>query len=208
MASTWNRLRYDLYAPIYDSVARGFRPQRRRAAELAALQPREEVLLLGAGTGLDLEVLPRHAGVTAVDLSGAMIRRLRRRAEAMGRPVEAHVMNAEALDLPRARFDCVLMNLVLAVVDDPVACAREAARVVKPEGRVVVFDKFLPEGARPSAPRRAANAVARLLATDINRQARPLLGQAGLRVIHDEPARFGGLFRIIVARPGFDEARR
>src|SRR6056297_825915 len=146
---SWNRRRYDLYAPVYDLVAGGFLSQRRRVVDLAALQPREEVLLLGAGTGLDLEVLPGHVGVTAVDLSPAMIRRLRARAESLGRPVEARVMSADSLDFPRGRFDCVLMNLVLAVVDDPEACAREAARVLHPDGRLVVFDKFLPEGRRP-----------------------------------------------------------
>ena len=202
MGGSWNRRRYDLYAPVYDAVARGFLAQRRRVVELAALKPREEVLLLGAGTGLDLEVLPGHVGVTAVDLSPAMIRRLRERAERLGRPVEARVMSAESLDFPRGRFHCVVMNLVLAVVDDPEACAREAARVLHPEGRVVVFDKFLPDGGRPSLLRRAVNGVSRLVATDINRQARPLLEQAGLRVMRDEPALLGGLFRILVARPG------
>ncbi|MGD8710854.1 MAG: SAM-dependent methyltransferase, partial [Ectothiorhodospiraceae bacterium] len=92
------------------------------------------------------------------------------------------------------------LNLILAVVPDPVAAIREAARVLSPEGRMVVFDKFLPDGARPSLIRRGANGISRIVATDINRQLGPLLELAGLERVKDEPAGFGGLFRIAVLR--------
>jgi hypothetical protein len=54
------------------------------------------------------------------------------------------------------------------------------------------------DGAAPSALRRAAAAVARLLATDLDRQLGPLLRAAGLREVAREAVGLGGAF--VVAR--------
>jgi hypothetical protein len=65
---------------------------------------------------------------------------------------------------------------------------------------VAVFDKFLPDGERPSLGRRLASAVARVVATDLTRQLGPLLDSAGLVLQRREPALFGGLFEVALAR--------
>ncbi|GAB1341685.1 class I SAM-dependent methyltransferase [Gemmatimonas sp.] len=198
----WNRLRYTLYAPIYDPAVAHlplFRRGRRRSLELAALRPGERVLLVASGTGLDLEFLPNGVEALATDITPAMVARLALRAEALRRSgrnlhVRAEVMDAGSLALPDASIDCVVLHLALAVVPDPVAAIREAARVLRPGGRVAVFDKFLPDGERPSLGRRVAAAVARVIATDLNRQLGPLLATAGLREVAREPVGLGGAF--------------
>jgi phosphatidylethanolamine/phosphatidyl-N-methylethanolamine N-methyltransferase len=146
----WNRWRYTAYAPFYDTLVRPFQEARRRAIEQLALQAGEQVLIIGAGTGLDLLFLPATIAVTAIDITPAMVKRTADRGRGFGRGLNTAVMNAEALGFPSATFDCVLLHLILAVVPDPVACAREAARVLKIGGRVSVFDKFLSDEATPS----------------------------------------------------------
>lgn len=196
--NAWNRLRYTLWAPLYDFVAR-FGRQRRRSIALLGLQPGERVLLIGAGTGADLPLIPAGVEALATDLTPAMLDRARPRV----RPgIELRVMDGQALDLPSESFDAVILHLILAVIPDPAACLREAARVLKPGGRVTVFDKFLPDGERPALPRRLANAVTRTLFTDINRRMGDILERSGapLRVEHDEPAFLGGAFRIMLLR--------
>ena len=193
----WNRLRYTLYAPLYDLFLARFAVfgrGRRRAIALAELRPGERLLLVAAGTGLDLPLLPPGVEVVAVDITPAMLDRLRARARRLGRHVRAEVMDAARLDFPDASFDCVALHLALAVVPDPVATAREAARVLRPGGRVSLFDKFLPRGRRASPVRRLVGAAANLLASDLNRQLEPLLDAAGLRLAALEPVGFAGNF--------------
>lgn len=195
----WNRVRYTLLAPLYDRVA-GFRPQRRRSLELLDARLGERILIDGCGTGADLAFLPAGVEVVAGDLTPAMVERTRQRAQSLGRTVDARVMDAQALPLADATFDAVVLHLILAVVPDPVAAIREAARVLKPGGRALVFDKWVPDGAQPSIARRAANLVARLVATEITRKLGPLADAAGLRVEHREPAGTGGFFSIALLR--------
>ncbi|BAK74990.1 methyltransferase type 11 [Pseudogulbenkiania sp. NH8B] len=200
-ATRYNRWRYNLYAPVYDRVvAAFFAPRRRRAIALLAPRPDERILLLGAGTGLDLDYLQGCRRLTAIDVSDGMLARLRRRAARLGLEVEASVMDGQRLAFPDACFDAVILHLILAVIPDPVACLREVERVLKPGGRAVVFDKFLADRQRPVWWRVAANQLTRIIATDINRQLGVIVSQTTLHIEHDESAGMGGFFRIALLR--------
>ncbi|HYK03882.1 MAG TPA: methyltransferase domain-containing protein [Thermoanaerobaculia bacterium] len=195
----WNRLRYTAYAPFYDLVARRLGRGRRRAIELLNVRDGERVLIVGCGTGLDLELLPRTAQVTAVDLTPAMVEKTRARAAALGMTIDARVMDAAALDFADGTFDCVLLHLILAVVPDPHATAREAARVLRPGGRASIFDKFLPDEGSPSVVRRMINLVTNVFATEINRRLGDILQGTPLQVATNEGSVFGGAFRVVIA---------
>lgn len=206
LANTWNRLRYGVWSVGYDLVVR-FAAPRRRAVELLRLQPGEQVLIVGAGTGADLPFLPPEVEVVATDLSAAMLARARPKA---GANVELRVMDAQALDLPDESFDAVLLHLLLAIVPDPVACLGEAVRVLRAGGRISVFDKFVAAGRRPSLARRLANLPARFLATDLNRVLEDIVAVAGvpLAVEHDEWTGPGRLFRLALLRKRPPEPHR
>ncbi|HEX6095960.1 MAG TPA: methyltransferase domain-containing protein [Thermoanaerobaculia bacterium] len=191
----WNRLRYTLYAPFYDVIVRRVARGRRRALELLNVQPGERVLIDGCGTGLDLELLPRGCRITAIDLTPAMVEKTLARAASLGLTIEARVMDAAALDLADESFDCVVLHLILAVVPDPYATAREAARVLRRGGRASIFDKFAD---RASVARRVLNVVTNLVATDITRRLEDILGGTELRVTREERSVFGGLFRVVL----------
>jgi SAM-dependent methyltransferase len=198
----WNRLRYSAYAPFYDLVVGRLgllRRGRKRAFALAALQPGERLLLIAAGTGLDLPFVPAGVAITAVDIAPAMLRRLDARARALGRNVETFAMDAVRLRFADGSFDAVALHLALAVVPDPVATIREAARVLRPAGRVSIFDKFLPDDATPSIARRGANVLAGLAATELNRRIGPLLAAAGLEERAREQVGWRGFFVVVRA---------
>ena len=166
--------------------------------ELLAPRPGERVLIVGCGTGADLPHLPPHVTVTAVDITPEMVERTAGRAEALGRAVDARVMDASALDFPDGSFDLVLLHLIVAVVPDPRGCIAEAARVLVPGGRATVLDKFVPDGGRPSLLRRILDLPARVVATRLTRQLAPLLEGTPFQVQHREGALLGRLFEIIL----------
>jgi phosphatidylethanolamine/phosphatidyl-N-methylethanolamine N-methyltransferase len=195
----WNRLRYTVWAPLYDVLvgALGFSNARRHSIEQLGLKNGDRVLIVGAGTGLDLDFLPPSTAVTAIDVTPAMLRRLTRRAAHGGRPVSAHVMDARSLTFPDGAFDAVIMHLILAVMPQPELGLKEAARVLKAGGRIAIFDKFLPDEEQPSNARRLLNVITGTLFSDINRRLGPIVHGTGLLVDRNEPAGFGGLFRSI-----------
>jgi ubiquinone/menaquinone biosynthesis C-methylase UbiE len=108
--------------------------------------------------------------------------------------------NAMQLAFDDAEFDRVIMHLILAVVPEPALALREAARVLKPGGEILILDKFLHPGQK--APlRRALNTLTRYIATRTDVVFEDILMQSSdLTLIHDEPAMLNGWFRHIILR--------
>ena len=128
-AGAWDRLRAEVYG-------------RRIGVEaLLALLPSEwTVADLGCGTGaLAAELAGRVRRVIAVDQSAEMLRAARRRLAAHPN-VEIHQARLEALPVPDATCDAAVAVLVLSYLREPAAALREAARILRPGGRLVVVE--------------------------------------------------------------------
>lgn len=189
---------YTLMAPVYDSAV-AFATERARRESLRALadKPSSDVLLPGIGTGLDLPFLPPSHRYVGIELTPAMLRRARQRAARQGITIELREGDAMALESPAQSFDAVVMHLILAVVPHPERALAEAARVLRPGGEIIIFDKFLKPGER-AIGRRLLNMVTRHLATRTDVVFEDLLACCpGLRLIEDRPALAGGWFRHI-----------
>jgi len=188
---------YRFIAPFYDAVLdRGVVSNiRRRSLGALAQQERGRVLLSGAGTGLDFSFLPPHHDYTALDLTGAMLARARPRADNL----RMQMVQGDSMALPftDASFDYVVLHLIVAVVPQPQRCLAEAARVLKPGGRILLLDKFLRRGERAWL-RRSLSPLVGKLATRLDVVFEDVLEMApGLRVLSDQPVLARGWLRLI-----------
>jgi SAM-dependent methyltransferase len=133
---------WDAMAQRYErEVDRRFRSVVEGVVQRAGLQPGEQVLDLGTGTGqvaIQAASFVGPAGqVTGVDISGEMLALARERAVALGlRNVQFRDGRAEAIPGDSSCCDVLLASLSLMYVIDRAAAAHEIARV-RPGGRFV-----------------------------------------------------------------------
>jgi ubiquinone/menaquinone biosynthesis C-methylase UbiE len=196
-SNRWNRFRYTLYAPGYDIAGRIFSKSRKKSIAELGINPGDEVLIVGAGTGLDLEFIPEDCHITATDITPAMIARTIKKNILLKRNLEANVMDGQRLRFQDNAMDKIILHLILAVIPDPVACLSECERVLKPGGRITIFDKFVPKGRPLSFWRKFFNPVTNLLFSNITRRFESIVSETNLITESDIPADFNGNFRII-----------
>jgi ubiquinone/menaquinone biosynthesis C-methylase UbiE len=195
--------RYDAFARRYALLDRlepltGLRGLRRRHLRAA----RGEVLVVAAGTGMDLRYLWHARRLVATDISPGMLAIAAGRVAGSGREAALCVMDAQGLAVRDASFDTVVSSLSLCTIPDPVAALREMVRVCRPDGQVLLLEHGLSDRRWLARRQRRRDPVrARNLGCHINREPHQLAIAAGLRLTQLRRVLFGTHYLITAAPP-------
>lgn len=147
--------RYDSWTPFYDIVdsfpliSRPQRKWKKKAVEYLDLSDGEKVLDVGTGTG---QILPwiveqmSEGELIATDISESMIEYARKRVDDQS-DVEISVIkdDIENSRFPDDSFDKVITTFTLTTVPNFEKAATECARILDPEGFIIVLDTGRPE---------------------------------------------------------------
>ena len=132
-------------APQWDKIRSLYVAEREVEAALVALLPAEGIgdfLDVGTGTGRMLELFgPRVEHAVGVDLSREMLAVARVNLERAGlRNCSLRQGDMYQLPLPSESFEAAVFHQVLHYAEDPRRALNEAARVLKPGGRLAIVD--------------------------------------------------------------------
>jgi ubiquinone/menaquinone biosynthesis C-methylase UbiE len=116
---------------------------------IEAAQPGGEECLLDVGTGAGhtaLAFAPHVSQCIGLDLTEEMVQIATQLADKRGiRNVAFQTGDAEALPFPDTSFDLVTCRLAAHHFPNPAQALQEAARVLKPGGRLLLLDHYAPE---------------------------------------------------------------
>jgi phosphatidylethanolamine/phosphatidyl-N-methylethanolamine N-methyltransferase len=135
---------YEKLASVYDLVfGPTLHPGRLEAISQMNIRPRDSVLEVGVGTGINLSLYPSTCQVTGIDLSTSMLEKAHERIIDKGlRNCQVTAMDAAAMTFPDESFDIVYAPYLISVVPDPVKVAQEMRRVCRRGGRIVILNHF------------------------------------------------------------------
>jgi SAM-dependent methyltransferase len=105
-----------------------------------------EVLDVACGTG-NLAIIAARQGcrVTGIDIAANLVAQARERARKAGFAIEFYEGDAEALPLPRERFDLAVSMFGVMFTPQPAVATEELRRVTRPGGQIGLAN-WTPEG--------------------------------------------------------------
>jgi len=160
------------------------------------------LLEVAIGTGLNLPHYPADATITGIELSPAMLAIAQRRAADLGREVDMHTGDAQALPFPDQAFDTVVCALSLCTIPDPAAAIGQMKRVLVPGGRLLLVDHI----ASTWPPIRAVQwllerLTIRAAGEHFTRRQLPLVRAAGFDIVEVERLKAGSIERVFAGKP-------
>jgi phosphatidylethanolamine/phosphatidyl-N-methylethanolamine N-methyltransferase len=199
MKNNSNIQKYKRLAPFYDKFMgnRLFRKARQQAfSEIEAPQG-GSLLLVGVGTGEDFPFLPAGASITGIDLSEDMLRIAESKKNS--RDITLLQMNAEEMDFGNQKFDVIVLNLILSVVEHPEKVLEKSLNCLSPGGTILIFDKFIDSNQKPNVIRTLLNKITSAIGTDITRDFYKIKSDFPIEITKEYKT-INDLYTIIVAR--------
>ena len=136
---------YTRLAPLYDAIFGAIlNPGRKQSIQKLRCLADQDILEVGVGTGLSLELYPETVKVVGIDICPGMLQRAHERVESRGldNVKDLLPMDARQMSFENDSFDKVVAMYVIPALDDPRELVAEMRRVCKPDGELVFINHF------------------------------------------------------------------
>src|SRR3990172_505335 len=143
-------------------------------------------LMVAAGTGHDFQHFPPGLRVVAIDISAGMLSRAREAARLHRGELHLVQGDAQQLGFPDRVFDSAVTVCTFCSVPDAVQGLRELRRVLRPEGRLFLFEHVRSRIAPIGWMQDLMTPLTRLIGPDMNRDTLANVQRAGFRVVREE----------------------
>ncbi len=198
--NTWNKIIYKLGSSFYDKFFNTgiFLKARRRIFQEVPFKSKQKILYVGIGTGADLELIDyAKYDITAIDYSPDMLNKAKNKFK--NTTIHFLEMDAQKMSFEDESFDYIVASLILSVVPDGSKCFGEMIRVLKKDGRMLIFDKFAPKNQKITLAKKLLRPFISLLGTDIGRNFEELINQNKhhIKIDKDHPVMLNGMYRYI-----------
>ena len=194
---------WEKMAPRYDRDIRFWeKVQFAGGREWIGARAQGRILEVAIGTGRNLEHYPADVTVTGVELSPTMLAIARQHAADLGRDVDLHEGDAQALSFEADSFDTVVCTLSLYTIPDPAAAIGEMKRVLRPGGRLLLLDHvgstWWPVWA---VQRLVERFTIRSAGEHMTRRQLPLVQAAGFEIVETQRLKAGTVERVAARKP-------
>jgi len=196
MANVW-----DIRATLYDVCEAS---DYRRGPQKAALfgDMRGRVLFAAVGTGVDIRHFPPGHSIAAIDISDKMLLKAEKRARQYNGHLELCLADAQDLKFPDASFDTVVTSCTMCSVPDPIRAFREFHRVLRPGGRLLMFEHVRSRNPILGFALDLMTLWTRLWGTEMNRDTLANSRAVGFRITRIDSVYLDVILSVRAERPG------
>ncbi|MEE8349630.1 MAG: class I SAM-dependent methyltransferase, partial [Acidobacteriota bacterium] len=134
---------------------------------------------------LDFALFPPDLDIVAIDFSPRMVEQAKLKAAQYPGHLEVVEANVEELEFPDESFDTVVTSCTFCSVPDPVQGLKEAHRILRPDGQMLMFEHVRPGNFLLGAMMDVMTPIVRKTGPELNRPTADNLRRAGFRITRE-----------------------
>jgi ubiquinone/menaquinone biosynthesis C-methylase UbiE len=142
-------------------------------------------LLVAVGTGLDLQYFPSEQKVVGIDISSKMLEKAKSKLNVSTSNIKLIRADVQMLGFADNSFDSVVTSCTFCSVPDPVSGLEELKRVMKPGGKLLMFEHVRSNIFWMGPMMDLLTYVSRKVGPDLNRRTKENVIQAGFKLTQE-----------------------
>ena len=177
--------KWDDAAKLFDLMNSGIELRYGESKQKWFSQAVGKTLLVAVGTGLDFQYFPSGSHIIGIDISGKMLEKAMGKHEMDTLDINLIRADVQLLSFANNMFDTVVTSCTFCSVPDPVLGLREIERVLKPDGKLLMFEHVRSNIFWMGPMMDLMTYVSRRFGPDLNRRTGKNITKAGFKITRE-----------------------